>query len=184
VVVLVAAVMAAVIAAAIAARIATTAGFATTALFATAALFAAAAVAAASFAARIAATVHPAKQMAVVMAAIVAARIAARSGTARLFTTARRLTTAAAVMERLRIGGVQHQKGAGQHSRRQHNTTFHWKDSWTNKGGSARKISPTGSATTFDCPRISRSLGSVRWAHAGLRWHDLCRDIDSLARTN
>jgi hypothetical protein len=127
---------AAVIAAAVAARIATAAGFATAALFAATALFATAAIAAASFAARIAAAVHPAKQMAVVFAA---AAVAARSGTARLFTTARRLTTAAAMMERLGIGSVQHQEGAGQHSRRQHNLTFHFKDSWTNEGGSARK---------------------------------------------
>ncbi len=43
------------------------------------------------------------------------------------------------MMERLGIGSVQHQEGAGQHSRRQHNTTFHFKGSWTNEGGSARK---------------------------------------------
>jgi hypothetical protein len=33
------------------------------------------------------------------------------------------------MMERLRIGGVQHQAGAGQQGRRQYNTTFHGEDS-------------------------------------------------------
>ena len=110
----------------------------------TAARLTAAACFAAAIARAVAAVMQPAKQMttmataaAVVAAATgiaTAARLggttaAWRGGTARLtaaslLAAATRITTAP-MMERLCIGGVQHPNGAGQHSRRQHNTTFH-----------------------------------------------------------
>jgi len=127
-----------------AAATAVAAGIAATARLGSAA--AARLTAAARFAAAVAAlvAVQPAKQMA--MMATAAAAVAAatgiaatarlgrttaarRGGTARLATAsllaARARITTAPVMERLCIGGVQHPNGAGQHSRRQHNTTFH-----------------------------------------------------------
>jgi hypothetical protein len=126
---------------------------ATAARFATAAGFAAA-IAAALL---VAAFVQPAEEFAMLFAAARIAAIVAtaarfataswgRSATAAGFTTARSFTTTTTttmMMERLRIGGAQHHEGAGEQSRRQHNTTFHGRTPKNETNGSALVFIPS-----------------------------------------
>jgi len=64
-------------------------------------------------------------------------------------------------MERLCIGGVQHPNGAGQHSRRQHNTTFHGRTPKQLFSGSALNLA------TFVCVRPALPVFSLSGATAG-----------------